>query len=186
MNLPALHRFSAEDYHRLGELGILSPDARVELIDGAIHDMSPIGPLHSGIVNRLIRLFSEKAKRRWIVSAQNPVGLDKYSEPEPDLVLLKPAPDDYVSHHPAPDDVFLLIEVADSTLDFDRGKKLQIYARAGISEFWIVNLPESVIEVYREPHFIGYEKKIVLRAGEKASPLAFPDVVVDVAELLKR
>lgn len=148
--------------------------------------MSPIGPLHGGVVNRLIRFFATKAKKRWIVSAQNPVGLSKFSEPQPDIVLLKPAPDDYVSHHPAPEDVFLLIEVADSSLDFDRSKKLQIYARAEIAEFWIVNLPESAIEVYLEPHFNGYEKKIVLRAGEKASPSAFPDAAMDVAELLKR
>ncbi len=185
MNTPALHRFSAEEYHRLGELGILAPDARVELIDGAIHDMSPIGPLHGGVVNRLIRFFSLRAKSRWIVSCQNPVGLDNYSEPEPDVILLKPAPHDYVSHHPAPDDVFLLIEVADSSLDFDRGKKLQVYARAGITEFWIVNLQESTIEIYREPHFTGYEKKTVLRTGDKACPMAFPDAAVDVAELLR-
>src|SRR4051812_35356478 len=109
MNTPALHRFSAEDYHRLGEMGILSPEARVELVDGAIHDMSPIGQLHSGVVIRLIEFFALKAKRRWVVSSQNPVGLDKYSEPQPDLVILKPAPDRYVSHHPTPDDVLLLI-----------------------------------------------------------------------------
>ena len=109
-----------------------------------------------------------------------------YSEPEPDVVLLKPAPDDYASHHPTPDDVFLLIEISDSTLDFDRGKKLQIYARAGISEFWIVNLQDSTIEVYREPHFTGYEKKVLLRAGEKASPAAFQDAAIDVAELLRK
>ncbi|HEY2081757.1 MAG TPA: Uma2 family endonuclease, partial [Verrucomicrobiae bacterium] len=186
MKAPALHRFTAEDYHRMADLGFLKPDARVELIEGAIHDMSPIGPLHSGIVNRLIRLFNLRVKGRWIVSAQNPVGLDKYSEPQPDLVLLKPAPDDYVSHHPAPDDVFLLIEIADSSLEFDRNKKLPVYARAGIPELWIVNLQESTIEIYREPHFTGYEKKRVLRAGDKASPMAFSDMVIDVAELLRR
>ena len=186
MNAPALHRFSAEEYHRLGELGILSPDARVELIEGAIHDMSPIGPFHSGVTMRLNRFFQLRAKARWTVWVQDAIRLDNYSEPEPDLMLLKPAPDDYVSHHPAPDDVFLLIEVADSTLDFDRSKKLQIYARAGIAEFWIVNLPDSTIEIYREPHFTGYEKKTVLKAGDQACPAAFPDVVVDVAELLRK
>jgi Uma2 family endonuclease len=186
MNTPALHRFSAEEYHRLGKMGILSPETRVELIDGAIHDMSPIGPLHSGVVNRLNRFFNLRAKGRWIVSAQNPIGLDKYSEPQPDVVVLKPAPDDYVSHHPTPDDVFLLIEVADSSLDFDRGKKLHIYARAGISEFWIVNLQESIIEVYRDPHFTDYEKKTILKAGDKASPAAFPREELDIAELLRK
>lgn len=186
MKAPALHRFSGEDYHRLAEVGILAPDARVELIEGAIHDMSPIGPPHSGVTIRLNRLFSLRAKGRWIVSVHDAVRLDNYSEPEPDVVLLKPAPDDYTTHHPAPDDVLLLIEVANSSLEFDRGKKLSVYARAEISEVWIVNLEESVIEVYREPHFTGYEKKAVLRAGEKAFPAAFPDMAVDVAELLRR
>jgi Uma2 family endonuclease len=148
--------------------------------------MSPIGPLHSGVVIRLNRLFNLRAKGRWIVSTQNPVGLDRYSEPQPDLLLLKPAPDDYVSHHPSPDDIFLLIEVADSSLEFDRNKKLPVYARVGIPELWIVNLQESTIEVYREPHFTGYEKKAILRAGDKATPAAFSDVVIDVAELLRK
>ena len=186
MNAPTLHRFSAEDYHRLGKLGILSPDARVELIEGAIHDMSPIGPLHSGVVIRLIRFFGNCANSRWVVSAQNPVGLDNYSEPQPDLILLKPAPDDYTAHHPAPDDVFLLIEVSDSSLDFDRGKKLQVYAHAGISELWIINLQETTIEIYRDPHFTSYGSKTILRAGDKACPAAFPDVELDVAELLRK
>jgi len=186
MNTPELHRFSAEEYHRLGELGILSPGARVELIEGAIHGMSPIGPFHSGVTMRLNRFFQLRAKGRWIVFVQDAVRLDDYSEPQPDLMLLKPAPDDYVSHHPTPDDVFLLIEIADSTLDFDRGRKLQIYARAGISEFWIVNLRDSTIEVYREPHFTGYENKAVLKADEKASPAAFPDVALEIAELLRK
>ena len=181
-----LHRFSAEEYHRLAETGILSQEARVELIDGAIHDMSPIGPLHSGVTMRLNRFFSSRAKGRWIVCIQDAVHPDNFSEPEPDVVLLKPAPDDYVSHHPTPDDVLLLIEVADSSLDFDRGKKLPVYARAGIPEVWIVNLQDAAIEVYREPHFTGYEKKTVVRSGEKAIPSAFPNEAVDVAELLRR
>jgi Uma2 family endonuclease len=186
MNAPALHRFSAEEYHRLVEVGILTPNARVELIDGAIHDMSPIGPFHSGVTMRLNRFFQLRAKGRWMVWVQDAIRLDNYSEPEPDLMLLKPAPDDYVSHHPAPDDVFLLIEVADSTLEFDRGKKLQIYARAGIHEFWIVNLQDSTIEVYREPHFTGYEKKMALKAGDKASPAAFPQEKIEITELLRK
>lgn len=186
MKTPALHRFSAEDYHRLAETGILAPDARVELIEGEIHDMSPIGPLHSGVTIRLNRFFTLHAKGRWTVCIQDAVRLNNYSEPEPDVLILKPAPDDYVSHHPAPDDVLLLIEVADSSLEFDRDKKLPVYARAGIGEVWIINLQESSIEVYREPHFTGYEKKTVLHAGDQACPLAFPDVAIDIAELLRK
>jgi Uma2 family endonuclease len=180
------HRFTTEDYHRLAEVGILAPDARVELIEGEIHDMSPIGPFHGGVVKRLLEIFSDQRKGRWIVSVQDAIRLDKHTEPEPDVVLLKRAPDHYVSHHPVPDDVLLLIEVADSSLDFDRGKKLPVYARAGIPEVWIVDLQESAIEVYREPHFTGFEKTAVFRSGDKVSPAAFPDIKIDVAELLRR
>jgi len=165
--------------------GCLSLAARVELLDGKIIDRSPIGPFHSGVVNRLIRLFSKVSNGRWLVSAQNPVHLDNYSEPQPDVMLLKPATDDYMGRYPTPQDVFLLIEVADSTLVYEREEKLPVYGRGGIAEVWIINLPARTIEVYREPHFAGYGSRHILGAGDKASPLAFPDVAVEVAELLK-
>ena len=169
----------------MAETGVLKPDARVELLNGEITDMSPIGPFHGGVVNRLIRSFTRSSARRWLVSAQNPVRLDDYSEPEPDLMLLKPMPDDYISHHPRPEDVYLLVEVSDASLTIDREEKLPIYGRAGIAEVWIVNLVDLTVEVYREPHFTGYGSKTILRAGDQARPRAFPDVTVDVAELLK-
>lgn len=185
MSAPAEHQFTVEEYYRMAETGILKPDARVELIDGLIHDMSPIGPLHGGVLNRLIRHFTTEARGRWIVSAQNPVRLSRYSEPQPDLMLLKPAPDDYMSHHPAPDDVFLLIEIADTSLRHDRVKKLSAYARACIAEVWIVNLPERLIELYREPRIADYASRLKVSAGDRAVPQAFPDVAVDLSELLK-
>jgi len=185
MLVEAQHRFNVADYHLMAETGVLKPDARVELLDGKIIDMSPIGPFHGGSVNRLNRLFNKLARGRWLVSAQNPVHLDEYSEPQPDLMLLKPVGDDYTSQHPVPEDVFLLIEVADTTLGLDREKKLPLYGRAGIAEVWIVDLVARTIEIYREPHFSGYGSQRILRAGEHASPLAFPDVMIDVAELLK-
>lgn len=186
MLVQAQHRFSVKDYYRMAETGVLPPDARVELLNGKIIDMSPIGPFHGGLVKRLSRIFNLKAKDRWIVSIQDPLHLDDQSEPEPDVMLLKPAADDYTSRHPQPDDVFLLIEVSDSTLDYDREEKLPAYGRAGVTEVWIVNLPDATLEIYREPHFAGYGSKAVLHAGEQAKPLAFPDVAVDVAELLKK
>lgn len=170
----------------MAETGVLRPDARVELLDGRIIDMSPIGPFHGGLVKRLSRMFNLKAKGRWTVSTQDPLCLDEFSEPEPDVMLLKPVADDYISRHPQPDDVFLLIEVSDTTLDFDRDEKLPAYGRAGIAEVWIVNLIDGTVEVYREPNFTGYGNKTVLRSGDQAQPLAFPDAVVDVAEFLKR
>ena len=140
----------------MAETGVLRPDARVELFDGRIIDMSPIGPMHGGLVGRLTRLFNKLSKDRWLVWPQNPLNLDDHSEPEPDVMLLKPSADDYTRRHPQPDDVFLLIEVSDSTLEYDRDEKLPAYGRAGVAEVWIVNLQEATIEIYREPHFTGY------------------------------
>lgn len=169
----------------MAETGVLPPDARVELLDGEIIDMSPIGPFHGGVTGRLIGIFATAARGRWITHSQTPVHLDDHSEPEPDLTLLRPSPDTYTKRHPEPEDVFLLIEVADSSLATDQNRKLPAYGRAGIVEVWIVNLVERTIEVYREPNFDGYGAKTVLRPGEQARSQAFPDVAVDVAELLK-
>jgi len=184
MLVQAQHRFTVADYYRMAATGVLKPDARVELMDGRIIDMSPIGPFHGGSVNRLIRLFSKLSQGRWLVSVQNPVHLDEYSEPQPDLMLLKPVEDDYTSRHPRPEDVLLVIEVADASLDFDREEKLPAYGRAGIAEVWILNLRAKALEVYREPHFSGYGSNVTLRGGDTAFPLAFPDAAVRVAELL--
>ncbi len=185
MQLATKHRFSVEAYYRMAETGVLRPDARVELLDGEIIDMSPIGPPHGGVTNRLNQFFTQRAQGRWLVAVQNPVHLDEYSEPQPDLMLLRPALDFYGTRHPGPEAVFLLIEVAASSLAYDRGTKLPAYGRAGISEVWIVNLEDQTIEVYRESHLTGYASTTLLRPGEKARPLAFPDAAVDVAELFK-
>jgi Uma2 family endonuclease len=180
------HRFSVKEYYRMAETGVLRPDARVELLNGEIIDMSPIGPFHGGLVGRLTRLFNKLSQDRWLVWPQNPLHLDDHSEPEPDVMLLKPSPDDYTNRHPEPDDVFLLIEVSDASLDYDREEKLPAYGRAGIVEVWIVNLRDQTLEIYREPHFTGYGSKTIVRAGSLAAPLAFPDADVDLGELLKR
>ena len=170
----------------MAETGVLRPDARVELLNGQIIDMSPIGPFHGGVTNYLNQIFTAASKNRWVTAVQNPVRLNDESEPQPDLLLLKPSSDFYRKRHPKPEDVLLLIEVSDTTLELDRTEKLPAYGRAGIAEAWIVNLNEQTIEVYREPHFTGYASKIILRAGSQAAPQAFPDLIVDVAELLKR
>src|SRR5580658_481365 len=186
MLAPAKHRFSVEDYYRMAETGVLRPDARVELLDGEILDMSPIGPFHGGVVARLTRLFSLHCKDRWLIWPQSALRLNDHSEPQPDVILLKPSPDDYTNNNPQPEDVFLLVEVSDSSWATDVEKKLPAYGRAGVPEVWIVDLNEASLEIHREPHFDGYASKIVLRAGEQARPLAFPDAVVDAAELLTR
>lgn len=170
----------------MAETGVLRPDARVELLDGEIMDMSPIGPFHGSVTSFLITFFGEVARRRWITTAGNPVRLDNQSEPQPDLMLLKPSGDFYRNRHARPEEVFLLVEISDSSLERDQEVKLPAYARSAIAEVWIVNLNEQTIEVYREPRFASYASKTVLGPGDMASPQMFPDAKVDVAELLKR
>lgn len=186
MIAPSKHRFTVADYYRMAETGVLRPDARVELLNGEIIDMSPIGPFHGGVTKNLIEVFSAAAKGRWILAVQDPVRLNEHSEPQPDVALLLPAADFYRRRHPGPEDVFLLIEVSDTTLDQDRREKLPAYGRAGIPEVWIVNLNDLTVEVHREPQFDGYGSRTVLRGGDLASPAAFPDVSVNVGELLQR
>jgi Uma2 family endonuclease len=186
MQAPTKHRFNVNEYYRMGETGVLPPDARVELLDGEIIDMSPIGPFHSSVTKYLIKAFSNAAKDRWILSVGDPLRLGDFSEPQPDLMLLKPAADFYRKSHPKPADVYLLIEVADTSLDADIQEKLPVYGRAGIAEAWIVNLNERTIGVFRQPHFDGYSSKSVVAAGDAAKPQSFPDIAIDVADLLKR
>lgn len=135
----------------MGETGILAPDARVELIDGEIFDMAPIGSSHAGTVARLCRLLGMAVGNAAIVWPQNPVILGSDSAPQPDIALLRPRQDFYTASHPRPDDVLLLIEVSDTTLQVDRTVKVRLYATAGIVEYWIVDLEHCTVEVYREP-----------------------------------
>jgi Uma2 family endonuclease len=186
MIAPAQHRISVKEYYRMAETGVLPPNARVELLDGQIIDMSPIGPFHGSVTKFLNQFFSAASQGRWIVAVQDPAQLDDHSEPQPDLMLLKPSADFYRKGHPQPEDVFLLVEISDTSLEKDQEVKLPAYARAGIAEVWIVNLNDQTIEVCRQPHFAGYSSKVILNAGDKARPQAFPDVSLDVAELLKR
>lgn len=183
MAITLAHRFTVEDYFRMAETGILPPDARVELIEGEIIDMLPIGPFHSGALNQLVRDFSALASGRWLVSFQAPIHLGDSSLPEPDLMLLRPAADNYKSFHPKPEDVYLVIEVSDSSLVFDRETKLPLYAKAGIEEAWILNVPQKQLEIYQQPNALGYESKTILTDGE-AAPVRFPDAVIQVRELV--
>ena len=180
------HQASVEEYYRMAETGALAPDARVELLEGQIIDKSPISPFHGSVTKQLIQLFAAAARGRWVVAIQDPLHLDDHSEPEPDLMLLKPVPDFYSRRHPQPEDVYLLIEVSDAALVTDQLRKLPAYGRAGVAEVWIVNLVETTLEVYREPNFTGYGSKILLHPGDQAAPQKFPDAMVDVAAFFDR
>jgi Uma2 family endonuclease len=152
----------------LAEIGVLEPDSRSELLDGQIIDTPRITPLHASTVHHLGQLIGH-ISNHWLLIIHGEVVLDEYTQLQPDLMMVKPRSDSYCNQHPSPEDVFLLVEVADNSLDFDRIEKLPAYARAGVAEVWIVNLNEATIEVYREPNFTGYGSKNVLHAEKKAT-----------------
>jgi Uma2 family endonuclease len=182
----AFHRrpFTVAEYHTMLDAGILTEDDRVELIEGEIVQMTPIGSPHAGQVNRLTRTLVRALGERGVVTVQNPVTLNDLSEPQPDLTVLRPRGDDYAGAHPAPDDVLLLIEVADTSLAYDRQVKLPLYARCGIPEVWILAVQNAVLEVHRSPAGAVYVEIQQLRAGDTVTPLAFPEVTFEVAALL--
>jgi len=177
------YRFTVEEYRKLGEVGLFDEDDRVELINGEIIVMSPIGYRHGQTVTNLVECLMEQARRRFMVSPQNPVELDQYSEPQPDIVLV-PRSMRTAKRHPLPADVLLLIEVADTSLPYDRETKLAIYARTGIREFWIVNLRDNVLETFRAPQGEAYTHARTFALGETAHPEAFDDVTVPVADII--
>ena len=174
--------FTVEEYHRMAEAGILAEDERVELIDGEIVEMAPIGTRHIGCVINATRLFITRLGDRAVISPQNPVVILPRSEPQPDVVLLRPGAVSYSHKRPASEDVLLAVEVADTTVRFDRLVKARLYSRAGIPEFWLCLVADGVIEVYRGPSVDGYAGVTVHGAGEIVSPLAFPDVSFAVAD----
>lgn len=181
----ARRKFTAEEYHRLAEAGILKEDDRVELIEGEIVEMSPIGPRHAGAVNRLLSLFmSLQARGLALISVQNPLRLGGFGEPQPDLVLLKPREDFYASSHPSPEDALLVVEVAEASLEYDRQVKLPLYARWGVQEVWLLDLLGDRLEVHRDPSPEGYRQTQVLSRGNRVVPSAFPGLVLEVADLL--
>lgn len=174
-------KFNVNEYHKMAETGILTPEDRVELIKGEIIAMSPIGRKHAASVNRLTNLFPSLLGDKVIVSVQNSIRLDNYSEPQPDIVLLKPRSDFYESKIPEPEDIYLLIEVADSTIKYDQDVKLPLYAESNISEVWIVNLNNTTLEVYRQPQnktYLEQQKNI-----QSISPLAFPEIMLTINDI---
>lgn len=160
-------RFSVADYHRMAEVGILDEDDPVELIDGEIVYMSPVGVLHAGTINRLTKLLERSLGDVAVIAVQNPVQLSDDTEPEPDVAVLRPRDDFYSTAHPQPMDVLFLIEVADSSLLADRRVKVPRYGRAGVPETWLVNLEAGVIERYTQPSPDGYGVTVAFAHGQQ-------------------
>jgi Uma2 family endonuclease len=175
--------FTVSEYYRMAGAGILHEDDRVELIEGKVIEMAAIGSRHASTVKRLNALLQVLSPDRAIVGVQDAVRLDEYSEPQPDLSLLRPRLDFYREGHPKPDDVFLLIEVADSSSDYDHQIKLPLYARAGIVEVWIVDLETKAVGVYRQPSEDAYALEQDFTRDEMISPEVFPDPRFAVAEI---
>jgi Uma2 family endonuclease len=181
---PTRRLFTIHDYHRMVDAGILTEDDRVELLDGEIVQMTPIGSRHAGTVKRLTRVLVGGLGRDAVVGIQDPVILDDFSEPEPDVSVCVPRDDDYTSSHPRPDEILLLVEVADTSERYDRLRKLPRYAAVGVPETWLVDLTQNVIDVYGAPGPNGYEEHTTLGPGASLSPLRFPDVSIAVDDIL--
>ena len=177
-------RFSVEEYHRMVRAGILKDDDRVELIAGEIIEMTPIGPRHATCVDRLTRRLVGLLADLAVVRVQGPIRLGPDSEPQPDIALLRPPVTRYEDHHPEPAEVLLVIEVAETSVEDDRARKIPLYARAGIQEAWLVNLPAQTIEVHRGPTPEGYQDVRTLGRGQRLAPEAFPESTLTVDDIL--
>ncbi len=176
----ARHRISVDEYHKMADAGVLSHEERVELIEGEIVDMAPIGSQHAYVVNQLARLFTLAAGEDGLVSTQNPIRLNDRCEPQPDLALLKPG--DYMARLPGPADVLLIVEVASSSVDYDRGVKLDLYARHGIPEVWLLDLTGNELLVCRDPEGGKYLSITGPLAGECVRPVLLPRIAWRLAE----
>lgn len=178
------NHFTVSEYERMGETGVLAPDARVELIEGEIIEMSPIGSRHAACVRLLSTALNQQVVKNAIVSIQNPIRLSDLSEPQPDVALLKFRRDYYRNGHPGPDDVLLIIEVADTTVHYDRNVKIPLYARAGISEALLFNLPEDRVEYFSRPESGVYQVNRILSRGERFESTNVPGLTLDIAVIL--
>jgi Uma2 family endonuclease len=177
------HKLTVDDYYRMAETGVLKLGEHVELIDGEIIDMAPIGSEHAGNTKALNLVFARAAVEGLaLVSVQDPLRLDAYNEPEPDVMLLRPRKDKYRGSHPTAADVLLLVEVSDSSLAYDRGTKLALYARFKIPEVWIVNIPAGTLEIYQNPIDEAFNSKQELKTGTVA-PELLPSLIVNLQDL---
>jgi Uma2 family endonuclease len=180
----ARKRFTVDEYYRMAEVGLLTEDDRVELIQGEIFQMAPIGSRHAACVKRLTELFVEQAKRRATVGVQDAVRLGQHTELQPDLTVSRRKANFYEDAHPTPEDVLLVVEVADTTVEHDRSVKLPLYATTGVPEAWLVDLNSRRVEVYRTPTPEGYSEIRILWSGDLLAPQAFPDIQISVDEVL--
>lgn len=176
-----LRLISTADYHRMAEVGILGADEQVELIAGQIIHKMPKGPAHSALCKRIEKLLEHRLSEQVLVRLQDPIRLDDYSEPEPDIAVVRPRDDFYGSQHPTPAEVYLIIEIADTTVERDLGSKANLYSIAGILDYWVLNVSARQLHIFRDPSPDGYHRQLILR--EQAIQLqAFPTCEISVLE----
>lgn len=175
--------FTVAEFNQLGTTGVIGEDERVELIEGEIIAMAPIGPSHAGFVDLLNARFSAQIGSRAIVRVQSPLHLSSLSEPQPDLMLLRPRADFYTGSHPVPADVLLIVEVAESSLAYDREIKVPLYAAAGIPEVWVIDTATRTTHVFAGPSGGVFEQERVVERGDSVSPRAFPDVAIGLGDV---
>ncbi|HLP92167.1 MAG TPA: Uma2 family endonuclease [Nostocaceae cyanobacterium] len=179
-----LRLWTVEDYHRMAEAGIFEPGERVELLEGKIIWMIAKGTAHRSALGITDHLLKNRLRGLAWVAIQDPVKLNDRSEPEPDIAVLKIDPLNYADHHPTPSEVYLIIEVADSSLKFDTEIKAEAYAKAGIKDYWVLDVVNRELWMFRNPTPTGYENKVILSEQEIVSPLDFPDLQILISDML--
>jgi Uma2 family endonuclease len=182
--LAELRKISVQEYHRMAEVEILKPDDAVELLAGQIFYKMPKGTAHSAAVKRIEKLLERQLRESALVRLQDPVCLDDFSEPEPDIAVVHSDPNFYEDHHPTPTEIYLIIEVADTTLSRDLGTKANLYAQAGIADYWVLDVSHQQLHIFREPRSDGYQSQLILREQGQISLLAFPECAIAVRDML--
>jgi Uma2 family endonuclease len=177
-------RFTVDDYHRMVDAGILCENDRVELIDGEVVAMTPVGPRHNACVDRANKAFLIAVGDTAIIRTQGSVRLNDFTEPEPDIVLLRPRADFYGSAHPGPPDILLIVEIAESSLSYDVSVKARLYAETGVSEYWLADLGNGVLRCYADPAHDGYRKMREFHRGARVTPWLLPNVLLRVEDLI--
>lgn len=184
--VPQRHPITVREFFRMGETGVLGPETRIELIDGELIDMPPIGPPHASRTKRLSALLHRAVGGRAIVSTQDPILLGDLNAPQPDIALLSPRDDFYEAEHPRPADALLLIEIADTSLAYDRDRKLPLYARFGIPEVWLIDIAGGTVTIHRDPlaEQASYATRFPLESPGLIRPVMLPDMELDLSALL--
>lgn len=173
------------EYHCMAEAGVFHPEERVELIAGQLVKMAAKGTAHTVTLRRINRLFTRFSLQiEVMVQIQDPIVLNDYSEPEPDLALLRVDPREYIDAHPTAADTYLVIEVADSSLKYDSETKGKLYAQSNIADYWVLDVVKRKLYVFRQPTNQGYQSEVILTEDASVSPLQFPDLTISIQEML--